>query len=359
MVNIIEQLVISAGDTVVEDIRHFNNLTSAFQRTLLGRDQKKANWQAGWDLTDSPVATVGAADHTANCAVDNGGGKSGKQYCIKLSLSGIMNNEVLQSMYYMPLMIDIYLADPRKVGIRYSDAAQGLGSYEVSNPRMCITILETNPLYVQSFVSAMGGSDGTKGIRFPFDTLYNYYRDVDGDIAYWIKIPKRFVRGIYSAPAIKARETNGQLDAFGYKSGQGNGNKGIVEIEYSVGTQRFRKLSMPEVGQWNHAMNEGAEFYEFFLHSAGVIDSYHGFSNDITRNNYTKKYFLTGVNLDKDPDNSVSSTSTLNGNDVMVQVKTVNGGGGGGNAGLRLYNFIHYLASLNIEMNNQFSLLDR
>ena len=71
---------------------------------------------------------------------------------------------------------------------------------------------------------------------------------------------------------------------------------------------------------------------------------------------YSQNYCESnGIQLD----NSVSSTSTLNGNDVMVQVKTVNGGGGGGDAGLRLYNFIHYLASLNIEMNNQFSLLDR
>ena len=73
----------------------------------------------------------------------------------------------------------------------------------------------------------MAGGDGTRGIRYPLDTFYNYYRDVDGDMAYWIKIPKRFCRGIYSSPAIKSRETDaGVADAFGYSAGEGNGNKG-------------------------------------------------------------------------------------------------------------------------------------
>jgi len=58
-------------------------------------------------------------------------------------------------------------------------------------------------------------------------------------------------------------------------------------------------------------------------------------------------------------DNSVSSTSTLNGNDIMIQIKTAAGGGNNNDAGLRIYNFIHYLASLNIELNNNFTLLDR
>ena len=53
----------------------------------------------------------------------------------------------------------------------------------------------------------------------------------------------------YSAPAVKARETDGRTDAFGYVAGitVANNNaatKGIVGIEYSVGSQRFRKLNM-------------------------------------------------------------------------------------------------------------------
>jgi len=170
MANIIEQVVIRAGDTVIEDIRHYNNLNSAFQRTLLPRDSKTANWHQGWDAAEGDST---AADHAFNPTLAQGGCKSGQQYCIKLSLSGVMNNEVLQSCKYCPLMIDLYLADPRKVGIRYSNQATTLASYSISNVRLCLTLLETNPLYVKSFEEAMGGADGTKGIRWPFDTWWN------------------------------------------------------------------------------------------------------------------------------------------------------------------------------------------
>ena len=47
--------------------------------------------------------------------------------------------------------------------------------------------------------------------------------------------------------------------------------------------------------------NDGVEFYEKFLQGAGVTDSSHGFSCDISRDNFVHKYFSFCENLDRDP----------------------------------------------------------
>ena len=226
--NIINQVVIRCGDTVVEDIRHYNNLNSCMQRILLGRAQKKSNWQSGWDLGEGDPESD---THAMNCLRAQAGGIGGQQYTLKLNMSGVMNAEVLQSMYYMPLMIDLYLEDPRKCGVSYSDGAQALTNYKISNVRICATILEVNPLYTKSFEEALLGSDGQRGIRFPIETFYNYYSDISGDKSYFIKVPKRFVRTIFSAPVVKAYELDGVRDAFKIQAGHETNKKGIIGIE--------------------------------------------------------------------------------------------------------------------------------
>ena len=55
----------------------------------------------------------------------------------------------------------------------------------------------------------------------------------------------------------------------------------------------------------------------------------------------------------------MSSYNTLNGNDIQVFIRMGAGGGGSDAAGLRVYNFIHYTASLVIGKNNQYNVLDR
>ena len=110
----------------------------------------------------------------------------------------------------MPLTIDIFLSDPRKCGIQFSDQAQALQSYNIIKPRLLITTLETNPLYVQSLVQAMVDKENP-GIRYPFDTWYNFQKDIDGDHEYFIKIPKKYVRGIYLAPHRRAAQNDGRF----------------------------------------------------------------------------------------------------------------------------------------------------
>ena len=223
-----ERMTITIGGVVVEDI---NNLNVLEQMIHMACDDKS--------MTSTPIGYAqGLKDTQHRSATDQATMeiakseqlKTGCEFIFKPLASGILTNDKLLPLPYLPeVHIDLYLA-PTSIPFQYTNAAAGLKTlnYTLSDVSLHVPYVEFDKTFIGGFEASLQKSP----LNYHFNTFSNFVSTITNSADIAIGSFRTDIKSLFTTVRTSS-ELAMELDSFQYK------RRGIESYQLSLGSQKY------------------------------------------------------------------------------------------------------------------------